>query len=366
MVKLALLASTAVGLLLCAAQANAQVQQKGGEERASPTQPQGSQAQPGKGSEPAGKGASKAETKEPGKGTAQTEEPKGGAGQAGKEKSGKGTAERPEPKGKGSAEKAPEPGKGTKGTAEKGPEPGRGTKGTAEKAPESGKGTKGTAEKGPEPGKGTKGAGTERGSEGARTKGAGTESKEPGTSGRVQLSEQKRADVGQTLAKERSLNRATNVHVQVNIGTRLPRSVHLAAVPASIVAIVPEYRSYRYVVVEDQVCIVEPRSLEIVEVIPLSGHRTARGAPAERLVLTEEERAIILREVEMDGGSTLGLGAIAEGASVPRDVKLRTFPDTVVERVPKVRGYRYFASENRVAVVDPQGGKVQLVIEDRR
>ncbi len=345
MIKSALLASTAVGLLLCAGQASAQVQQKGTEDRTSPTQPQGAQSTPGRSTEPAGGGAGKGETKErAGKGSAQTESPsqseprtgKGTAEQGGKERSPKGAAEGPAPKGKGAAEKAPEPGKGTKGTAEKAPEPG----------------------------KGTSGAERQHGSEGAETKGARKE--EPGSSGRVQLTEQKRTDLGQALAKERSLNRATNVHVSVSIGARLPRSVRLAAMPASIVAIVPAYRSYSYVVVEDRVCIVEPRTLEIVEVIPLSGHRTARGEPSERLVLTEEERAIILREVEMDGGSTLGLGAIVEGGHVPREIQLRTFPDAVVRRVPKVRGYRYVAAENRVAIVDPQGSRVALVIEERR
>ena len=39
----------------------------------------------------------------------------------------------------------------------------------------------------------------------------------------------------------------------------------------------------------------------------------------------------------MDGGSTMGLGALSEGAQVPRDVQLRPFPDTVVGQVPKVR-----------------------------
>jgi len=85
-----------------------------------------------------------------------------------------------------------------------------------------------------------------------------------------------------------------------------------------------------------------------------------------RLVLTEEEKSIILREVGTDGGSTMGLGALAEGAEVPRDAQVRAFPDTVVRQVPKVQNYKFFAAENRVAIVDPQGSKVQLLIEARR
>jgi hypothetical protein len=182
----------------------------------------------------------------------------------------------------------------------------------------------------------------------------------------VQLTEEKRTNVGQSLGKETNLNRATNVNVSVNVGTRLPRSVRLVALPATIIAIVPEYRTYRYVVINDQVCIVEPNTFEIVEVIPVSGQTASRSGRAERLVLTEEERTIILREVDSGGGSTLGLGAIAEGADVPRDARVQAFPDVVVQKVPKVKGYKFFTAENRVAIVDPQGSKVQLVLEQRR
>jgi len=319
--KSVLLASTAVGLVLCIAPANAQIQQKGSEEKAAPQQGPATGPQKERGAaekaEPKAKGAAQGDMKEqPGKGTAQTAP-----------KEGKGTAGKVEPKDKAS-----------KGTAEKGPEPNKATKGTAEKAPEP---------------------------KDKATKGAGGEPKDQaGSANRVQLTEEKRTNLGQTLAKERNLNRANNINVSVNIGTRLPNSVHLVALPASIIAIVPEYRTYRYVVVNDQICIVEPNSYEIVEVIPVSGETAAR-APAT-LVLTEEERAVILREVDMRSGSTMGLGAIAEGADVPRDVRVTVFPDAVVQMVPKVKSYKFFTAENRIAIVDPQGAKVQLVIEQRR
>jgi len=341
MTKSALLASTAIGLLLSIAPASAQMQQKGSEEKAAPQQgPAAGQKEqgPAEKAEPKGKGAAQGDMKEqPGKGTAQTA-PKDG---------------------KGAAEKSAEPkDKGTKGTAEKNAEPkDKAIKGAAEKNAEpKDKAQKGTAEKAPEP-------------KDKASKGAGAEPKDKaGSANRVQLTEEKRTNVGQTFAKDTNLNRATNVNISINIGTRLPQSVRLVAVPASIIAIVPEYRSYRYVVVNDQVCIVEPNSYEIVEIIPVSGQTAARGGQgqAATLVLSEDERAIILREIDMAGGSTMGLGAIAEGADVPRDVQVRVFPDAVVHKVAKVKGYKFFTAENRVAIVDPQGTKVQLVIEQRR
>ena len=330
-----LLTSTAIGLFLSATAAGAQMK----EEKATPNQP----AQSEKGAQPKDKSAQQGESSEP---KSKGAEPK--------QQKDKGTAEKstePKDKAKGSAEKAPEPkDKSTKGQAEKAPEPkDKSTKGTAEKAEPKDKG-KGSAEKAPEPkDKGTKGA----------------ESSSGGN--KVQLTEEKRTNVGQTLSKEGNLNRANSVNVTVNIGTRLPRSVRLVALPASIIAIVPEYRSYHYVVVEDRICIVEPSSYEIVEVIPISGQTASRsGGSSATLVLTADERRVILAEIDMSGGSTMGLGAISEGTEVPRNVKLQKFSGTIVQKVPKVEGYQYFTAEDRVAIVDPQGEKVQLVIENKR
>jgi len=344
MTKSALLASTAIALILCVAPATAQMQQK--EESAPNAQqkaePRDKDAAPGK---PEQRGNAQAEPKDtPPKGNAQKSDPQG--------KATKGTAEKTEPsKSKGTAEKSTEPkGKSTKGTAEKAPQPqDKATKGAAGNEPRD---------------KGTAGTSTQ-----PKDKAAGAEPKDKsGSSSRVQLSEQQRTNVHQTVLKDRNVNRVTNLSISINVGTRVPRSVRLVALPASVFAVVPEYRSYRYFVVDDRICIVEPNTYEIVEVITVSGQtavREDRGGQA-KLVLTDEERMIILREVDMRGGSTLALGALTEGADVPREIEIREFPATVVEKVPKVKGFKFFTAENRLAIVDSRGTKVQLVVEDRR
>src|SRR5262245_47764886 len=167
-----------------------------------------------------------------------------------------------------------------------------------------------------------KGTATETG-KGTSPKGSDT-AKGPSGGNRVRLSEQQRSTVHSTILKESNVNRATNVNFSVSVGTRVPRSVHLVVLPASVLSIVPQYRSYEYFVANDQICIVDPSSYEIVEVISGSG-RTAgtdtRGSMA-RLMLTEEEKEIILSEVGTNGGSTMGLGALSEGAEVPRGVQV--------------------------------------------
>jgi hypothetical protein len=184
----------------------------------------------------------------------------------------------------------------------------------------------------------------------------------------VQLSEQQRGNLHQTILKESNLNRANDVNISVSVGTRIPRSVHLAVLPASVIEIVPAYRSYQYAVVHDQVVIVDPSSYEIVDVIAVPG-RTAGGARhtgQADLVLTEEEKEIVLGSVDMDRSSTLALGSLTEGSSVPRGATVHPFPETVVEKVPKLKGHKFFAAENRVAIVDSQGDKVQLVLDGKK
>jgi hypothetical protein len=57
---------------------------------------------------------------------------------------------------------------------------------------------------------------------------------------------------------------------------------------------------------------------------------------------------------------------LSEGADVPRDTEVRVFPETIVQKVPKLRGYKFFTAENRIGIVHPETSKVQLVIEGRR
>ena len=53
----------------------------------------------------------------------------------------------------------------------------------------------------------------------------------------------------------------------MSVGTRIPRDVHITVLPRDVVEVVPQYEGFDYVVVEDQILIVDPDTLEIVAVI---------------------------------------------------------------------------------------------------
>jgi len=391
-----LLAGTAIALIMCAVPALAQQRT---EEKSSPAQAESQSKEQGKQQkgtserkaapkEKSEQGAAqsegkdkRAQTREKGeKGTAQgpgkDQDKKGSAQTESREKDGKGTAQGPgkdkDKKGSAQTESREKDGKGTAQGPSK-----KEDKGTAQMPSKDKDKDKGTAQA---PGKERDKMGTsqtepkDRGGKDSAQKqpkdsGAQKSTERQGSGQRVQLSEEQRTNVHQTLTKESNFNRATNVNISVSVGTRIPRSVHLAPLPASIISVVPAFRSYQYVVIHDDICIVDPNTFEIVEVIKAPGGRTARVDSRQghaMLVLTEEEKAIVLRSVDADRGSTLGLGTLTEGSSVPRGANVQSFPDKVVQQVPKLKGHKFFAAENRVAIVDSQGDKVQLVLEDKR
>jgi hypothetical protein len=59
-----------------------------------------------------------------------------------------------------------------------------------------------------------------------------------------------------------------NVNFSISVGTRVPREgVSFHPLPAEVVTIYPEWRGYEYFLVNDRIVVVDPRTLEIVDVI---------------------------------------------------------------------------------------------------
>lgn len=64
---------------------------------------------------------------------------------------------------------------------------------------------------------------------------------------------------------------ARNLNVTVNVGVRIPHSVHLYPVPTEVIEIVPAYRDYEYIMLDDdRIAIIDPDTFEVVDVIVLA------------------------------------------------------------------------------------------------
>lgn len=72
-----------------------------------------------------------------------------------------------------------------------------------------------------------------------------------------------------TVIKQQNVKPVTNVNFSISVGTKIPRgSVTFHALPAQVVTIYPEWRGYEYILVGSEIIVVNPRTLEIVAVLP--------------------------------------------------------------------------------------------------
>jgi len=99
------------------------------------------------------------------------------------------------------------------------------------------------------------------------------QAQQSGTSGRaggasVQLSQDQRTKIKDVIVRDRNVARVGSANFSVSVGARVPRDVHVSVLPPEVVTIVPEYRGFEYVLVGDQLLIIDPDTLEIVAILP--------------------------------------------------------------------------------------------------
>jgi hypothetical protein len=70
-----------------------------------------------------------------------------------------------------------------------------------------------------------------------------------------------------TVFKSQRVQPVTNVNFSISVGARVPRNVGFHPLPAEIVTVYPEWRGYEFFLVNSQIIVVNPRTLEIVDVI---------------------------------------------------------------------------------------------------
>ena len=86
----------------------------------------------------------------------------------------------------------------------------------------------------------------------------------------VQLSEQQRTQIKDTVINGHNAPRVGHVDFDVRVGTVIPRGhIHVVPVPETLVRIEPRWRGFLYFVYEDEVVIVNPRNYHIIAVIPV-------------------------------------------------------------------------------------------------
>ncbi|WP_414474596.1 DUF1236 domain-containing protein [Microvirga sp. M2] len=175
------------------------------------------------------------------------------------------------------------------------------------------------------------------------------------------LNTEQRTEVTQAFSRT-SVNTVSNVSFNVSVGTTITEEVRLSPLPPEVVRIVPQYRTYQYVVVRDEIVIVEPKTKKIVEVI----HKSGSSRKSASVSLNSEQRKKFKSTVETTGSirpSTSTRIEIREGATLPQDVEIMEVPEAVVSEMPELRTYRYVVIGDEVALVEPETRRVIEVIE---
>ena len=79
----------------------------------------------------------------------------------------------------------------------------------------------------------------------------------------LQLTPVQRQTVYRTIVRERAVQQVAPT-VEYRVGTRIPANAQLYTVPQSIAVEVPAIQSYRYMVVNNRVMLVDPVTSEVV------------------------------------------------------------------------------------------------------
>jgi hypothetical protein len=84
-------------------------------------------------------------------------------------------------------------------------------------------------------------------------------------SGSAKLSTEQRTKIS-TIVRQHKVA-STQLNVSVRVGTRVPDSVHFYPLPEEAYVIYPEWRGYDYILVGDEIVVLDPRTHEIVAIL---------------------------------------------------------------------------------------------------
>lgn len=85
------------------------------------------------------------------------------------------------------------------------------------------------------------------------------------TSGSAKLTPEQHSKIT-TIIKAQKVERVT-LNISVRVGARVPDSVHFYRLPQEVFVIYPEWRDYDYIMVGDEILVLDPRTHEIVAII---------------------------------------------------------------------------------------------------
>jgi hypothetical protein len=101
----------------------------------------------------------------------------------------------------------------------------------------------------------------------AETRDSETRSQTVGQAGAgAKLSTEQRTQI-KTVIRDVHVQPLTNVNFSISVGARVPHDVEFHPLPAEIVSLYPDWRGYEFILVRDQILVIDPATFEIVAVL---------------------------------------------------------------------------------------------------
>jgi hypothetical protein len=207
--------------------------------------------------------------------------------------------------------------------------------------------------------------------------------------GVITLNEQQNTRVAQAI-RQANVRPLTNVSFSIAVGTTVPAEVQLNVLPPELVEVVPQYRGFSFVVVEQEALIIDPGTRAIVAVVPFETQQTTganqaapppAGAPAQAAAppprerkkpeLARDQREIQRRQAERhhkadknkhviieERRTTTGAGPREPrvGDRVPDSAVIEGRPVEVYRDEPPVRDDRHRPSVRDIPLIGPLFG----------
>ena len=139
--------------------------------------------------------------------------------------------------------------------------------------------------------------------------------------------------------------------------------MRLFAVPAAVLAIFPYYQDYRYVVEEDTICIVDPDTYEIVDVLDEGAYGPGSRPQVAGLTLTGRESAGARQHPARLPTECACAFVWHWALKFPASIELNEFAPLLLDQVPKLRDFRFVVSQDQVVIVAPLDRGIVLVLD---
>jgi hypothetical protein len=81
----------------------------------------------------------------------------------------------------------------------------------------------------------------------------------------TKLTTQQRTKITSIIKEKRV--QPTHLNISVHVGARVPTSVHFYPLPTQVIEVYPEWRGFDYILVGDEILIIDPGSHEIVAIL---------------------------------------------------------------------------------------------------